>query len=181
MVLDRLAHEWAAPLGSFEKWGARLGENRCAFLVKPANFHESQRSAAFWRSRTSTRSQPEEILVVLDDLALPLGRLRLRRKAVPADTTDSNPIFVHFGTEAIPRLRVGIGAAPSARRGRLCPGPLFRGRTAGRRKTIERAAEAVKCAIDKGVVSCDECFQQTIQNYEESLRSLARAEHPGQR
>ena len=55
---------------------------------------------------------PAEILVVLDDMALELGRLRLRPDGGTGGHNGLESIIVQLGTEEIPRLRVGIGAAP---------------------------------------------------------------------
>jgi len=58
--------------------------------------------------------QPPEILVVLDDMALPLGRLRLRASGGSGGHNGLESVIVQFGTEEIPRLRIGIGEAPPA-------------------------------------------------------------------
>jgi PTH1 family peptidyl-tRNA hydrolase len=62
-------------------------------------------------------------------------------------------IIVQFGTEEIPRLRIGIGAAPSAGAVDYVLGRFFEEEQPLVRSTIDRAVEAVKWAIDKGVVS----------------------------
>jgi len=49
---------------------------------------------------------------VLDDLALPLGRLRLRIRGGTGGHNGLESIVMQFGTEEIPRLRIGIGEAP---------------------------------------------------------------------
>jgi PTH1 family peptidyl-tRNA hydrolase len=56
--------------------------------------------------------EPQQILIVLDDLDLPLGRLRLRARGGSGGHNGLESIIVQFGTEEIPRLRVGIGQAP---------------------------------------------------------------------
>src|SRR5205809_7645647 len=55
---------------------------------------------------------PKEILVVLDDFALPLGRLRLRARGGSGGHNGLESIITQFATEEIPRLRIGIGEAP---------------------------------------------------------------------
>src|ERR1700737_3283917 len=82
---------------------------------------------------------PEEILVVLDDLALPLGRIRLRPDGGTGGHNGLESILVQFGTEEIPRLRIGIGGGA-------------------------RAAEAVKCAIDNGLVSAMNKFNKSEES-----------------
>ena len=104
--------------------------------------------------------EPPEILVVLDDLALPLGRLRLRERGGTGGHNGLESIIVQFGTEEIPRLRIGIGAAPREGAVDYVLGRFFEEEKPIVRYTIDRAVDAVKCAIDKGVLSAMNTFQQ---------------------
>ena len=53
--------------------------------------------------------QPEDVLVVYDDLDLPVGKVRLRSKGSAAGHNGLEDIIHHLHTNAFPRLRVGIG------------------------------------------------------------------------
>ncbi|MDD5728638.1 MAG: aminoacyl-tRNA hydrolase [Victivallales bacterium] len=55
---------------------------------------------------------PAEIVVVYDDMDLPLGRLRIRRNGSSAGHRGVESIITEFGSSAFPRLRIGIGHAP---------------------------------------------------------------------
>ena len=103
---------------------------------------------------------PEEVLVVLDDFALELGRLRLRIEGGPGGHNGLESIIVHFGTEAIPRLRIGIGAAPNRGAVDHVLGRFFDEERTIVAKTVERAGDAVKCAIDKGLLSAMNLFNK---------------------
>ncbi|MEO5717879.1 MAG: aminoacyl-tRNA hydrolase, partial [Chthoniobacterales bacterium] len=69
-------------------------------------------------------------------------------------------VIEHFGTEAIPRLRVGIGAAPSHGAVDYVLGRFFEEEQPILDVTIKRAAEAVKCAVDKGLFAAMNVFNQ---------------------
>jgi PTH1 family peptidyl-tRNA hydrolase len=105
--------------------------------------------------------EPREILVVLDDLALPLGRIRIRPDGGTGGHNGLESVIVQFGTEEIPRLRVGIGAAPREGGVDYVLGRFFDEEKPLVRSTIERAAEAVKCAIDNGLVSAMNTFNKS--------------------
>ena len=55
---------------------------------------------------------PERILVVSDDTALPVGKLRIRLKGSAGGHNGLKSIIEHLGTDPFPRLRVGVGEKP---------------------------------------------------------------------
>ncbi|MFQ5527518.1 MAG: aminoacyl-tRNA hydrolase [Thermoanaerobaculia bacterium] len=106
LVLDELARRW------------RIGERRleCNALVS-----ESERAVLSWPQTFMNRSgyavrclverhgfSPERTLVVYDDVALPLGRLRLRGSGGPGGHRGMESVIRNLHTDEIPRLRLGI-------------------------------------------------------------------------
>jgi len=77
-------------------------------LVKPITFMNNSGEAAselvHWY-----KVQPEEILVVYDDLDLPVSQIRLRPKGSAGGHNGLSSIIHHLHTDQFPRLRVGIG------------------------------------------------------------------------
>jgi PTH1 family peptidyl-tRNA hydrolase len=160
MVLDRLASDMAV---SWEKWGkaeAAVAKSGDLILAKPLAFMNRsgfplQAVAQFYKI------EPSEMLIVFDDFALPLGRLRIRPDGGTGGHNGLESIIVQFGEDKIPRLRIGIGSAPSQGAVDHVLGRFFEEELPLVRSAIDRAAEAVKWAIDKGLVSAMNNFNKT--------------------
>src|SRR5213082_1865536 len=159
MVVDLLTHQAGLVWEKSGKWDAatvRLGD---ALLVKPASYMNRSGHPLFAIAQFF-KITPEQILIVLDDFSLPLGRLRIRESGGPGGHNGLESIIVQFGTEEIPRLRVGVGPAPAEGATDYVLSNFFEEEKELVRSTISRAADAVKCAIDKGVVSAMNTFNK---------------------
>ncbi len=159
MVLDRLATDWRVSWERSAKWGAYWAKTEQGILVKPMTFMNRsglplQAVAQFYKVN------PEEMLAVFDDLDLPLGRLRIRLEGGTGGHNGLDSIITTLGSDQIPRLRVGIGAAPEAGAVDHVLGRFFDEELPSVEKTVSRAVEAVKWAIDKGVVSAMNTFNK---------------------
>jgi peptidyl-tRNA hydrolase, PTH1 family len=159
MVVDRLAAEADASWEKLSKWDVVFAKRRDIVLVKPMSFmnrsgHPLFAIAQFYKIAA------QEILVVLDDFALPLGRLRIRREGGTGGHNGLESIIEQFGTEEIPRLRIGIGGTTGEGAVDHVLGRFFEEERPLVSATIDRAAEAVKCAIDKGLVSAMNTFNK---------------------
>ena len=79
-----------------------------ALLLKPMTYmNESGDSVALCAA--FFKISPEHVLVVCDDINLPLGRLRLRREGSDGGHNGLKSIIAALGNSGFPRLRVGIG------------------------------------------------------------------------
>ena len=158
-VVDRLAAEWGLRWEHSKSWHALWAKGPNAILVKPTSYMNRsgepvQAVAHFYKI------EPREMLVVLDDMALPLGRLRARPDGGTAGHNGLESIIVQFGTEEIPRLRIGIGASPVEGATDYVLGRFFEEERPLVEKTISRAVDAVKCAIDNGLLSAMNQFNK---------------------
>lgn len=158
-VVDSLAAEWGLTWQHSKSWQALWAKGEKAILVKPTSYM-NRSGEALLAVAGFYKIEPAEILVVLDDMALELGRLRLRTEGGTGGHNGLESIIVHLGTEAIPRLRLGIGAAPSEGATDYVLGRFFDEELPVVEKTLARAADAVKCAIDKGVLSAMNLFNK---------------------
>jgi len=159
MVADLLAHESGLAWERSGKWDAATAKFWDALLVKPASYMNRSGHPLFAIAQFF-KIAPQEILVVLDDFSLPLGRLRIRQSGGPGGHNGLESIIAQFGTEEMPRLRIGIGNAPAEAASDYVLSNFFEEEKPLVRSTITHAADAVKCAIDKGVVSAMNTFNK---------------------
>jgi PTH1 family peptidyl-tRNA hydrolase len=83
-------------------------KGRSFVIIKPATFMNlSGKAVRYWMTKEDIL--PENILVVVDDLALPLGTLRLRKKGSDGGHNGLISINEEIGTTNFARLRIGIG------------------------------------------------------------------------
>ena len=162
-VVDRLAAEGGLAWQHEKRWHVLWAKSEKAILVKPTSYMNRsgeplQAVAQFYKI------PPSEMLVVLDDMALPLGRLRLRPDGGTAGHNGLESVILQFGTEEIPRLRVGIGAAPQAGSVDYVLGRFFEEQRPLVEKTIARAVDAVKWAIDNGLLSAMNQFNKNPES-----------------
>jgi PTH1 family peptidyl-tRNA hydrolase len=144
--------------------GARMrrgdGDFECAtvqwpasdvFLVKPTTFvNRSGRVARELAARADFALA--RLLVVVDDVYLPFGRLRLRPSGSAGGHNGMRSILDALGDGAFPRLRLGIGAPPpdaDLADWVLSPFPPAAAREV--RDFVGRAADAVERVVDLGV------------------------------
>ncbi len=160
MVVDQLAAQFGSTWEKSTKWDALLAKCGDVFLTKPMS-HMNRSGYPLLAIAQFYKIDPTEILVVLDDMALPLGRLRLRLGGGSGGHNGLESIIVQFATEEIPRLRIGIGEAPAAGSVDYVLSRFFEEEKPIVRSTIDRAAAAVKCAIDNDLVSAMNIFNKT--------------------
>lgn len=94
--------------------------------------------------------EPADIWVILDDVALPLGRIRLRLKGSPGGHNGLKSIQAHLHTNEYPRIRIGVGGPTSTD---LVDHVLSRFYPEEREvisDSIDRAADAVEQALEVG-------------------------------
>ena len=162
VVVDLLAKEWGLSWQHSKSWEAYWAKGENGILVKPSTF---MNSSGFAVSAVSNfyKIKPAEILVVLDDMALELGRLRLRPDGGTGGHNGLDSVIVSLGTDVIPRLRIGIGAAPHQAATDHVLGRFFEEERPIVEKTITRAVAAVKCAIDKGMLAAMNLFNKNTE------------------
>jgi PTH1 family peptidyl-tRNA hydrolase len=159
MVIDQLAAQLGLAWEKSTKWDAVTSKQGHLVLAKPMSFMNRSGYPLVAVAQFYTIA-PSEILVVLDDFALPLGRIRIRASGGTGGHKGLDSVIMQFGTEEIPRLRIGIGAAPAAGSVDYVLGRFFEEERTLVKSAIERSVEAIKCAVDNGVVAAMNTFNK---------------------
>ncbi len=156
-VVDELARRWAAEAPRFDRdFAGLLGRatrgGAEVLLLKPATYmNESGRSvAAVWRYY---KLAADDVLIIHDDLDLPVGQLRLRAAGSSGGHKGLDDVIRCFGTDEIPRLRIGIGKVHRA----ATVAYVLSRFDAQERPLIEaaigRAADAAECWRTRGIAA----------------------------
>jgi len=153
-VIDRVGRRLGIAVDQEDGWatvgGGAVGRRR-VLLAKPQTYVNLSGSAVA-DLRRRHRVKLEDLVVVVDDLDLPLGRLRLRPGGSHGGHNGLRSIIDALRSDAFPRLRVGIGRPPE----RMDPAQfVLTPFTAEERATmdpaLERAAEAIETVIREGL------------------------------
>ena len=115
LTMDELAKQCGVKLDQMKFKSdcgeAMLGEVRC-LLMKPTTYMNLS-GDAIAAAANFYKIPPEQVLVIYDDISLPPGKLRLRRKGSAGGHSGIKSIIAQLGTEEFPRIRVGVGAKPN--------------------------------------------------------------------
>jgi PTH1 family peptidyl-tRNA hydrolase len=110
MVIDNLAEQWKADFregkGDYHSAEVRLPDERIV-LLKPATYMNNSGIAV--RDVVSFHKLSlREILVVCDDAAIPLGKIRIRPGGSDGGQNGLKSVIYHLNDNAFPRLRIGV-------------------------------------------------------------------------
>lgn len=166
MAVDRLARRHfpdQTPKGRFQgvTLEGAIGAERCVLLKPTTYMNRSGGSVAqalgFYKMDPSA-----DVLVLVDDVALPLGSLRIRPTGSAGGHNGLSDIQRALASEAYPRCRIGIGARPGFMDqadyvlGRFTPEEL-----AALEPAIEKAADACEVFVREGVTPAMNRFNST--------------------
>jgi PTH1 family peptidyl-tRNA hydrolase len=158
-VVDRLHRRRAAEAWR-EECAALVSVGTSMDLVKPQTF--MNRSGHAVRCLVDRHGyQPGNILVVYDDIDLPLGTLRLRPGGSPGGHRGLASVIESLRTDRVPRLRLGIAPGAGASAGDLAEFVLQGFEPAERavvERQVERAADACEAWLEQGVESAMNAF-----------------------
>lgn len=128
-------------------------EQCCVACVRPVTYMNNSGIAVEETLGILQRS-PADLLIVADDVALPLGTLRIRLRGSDGGHNGIASIIYQLGTEEFPRLRCGICPEAVPRGSELVDfvlSPFLREEEEAARTMVERAVDAIDTAARLGM------------------------------
>jgi PTH1 family peptidyl-tRNA hydrolase len=164
-VLDLLAVRWAAAESERTRaYRARAATRagRTVILLQPLTFMNlSGEAVAEWRGRHGTGL--DELLVVGDDVYLPVGHLRLRPEGSSGGHRGLESVERVLGTSGYARLRIGVGAAAAEELKEHVLDEPAGSELEELQAAAERAADAVECWLEEGVLAAMNRFNRRVR------------------
>lgn len=163
MVVDELARLSGVSFTEEKRWHGLVAKAGSLILVKPTTYMNDsgrcvQALAQFYKTAV------QELLVIYDDVDLPLGRIRMRLAGSAGGHNGLKSLIRSLGSDAFPRLKLGI-STPSGRPAgeRLVGHVLGKFRDDERTELaimISRATDAVRSACQSGLESAMNLFNR---------------------
>jgi PTH1 family peptidyl-tRNA hydrolase len=155
-VVDELGRRHAAG-SSKNNFDAAVAEVSIAsekvLLVCPQTFMNLSGATAL-QVRDFYKLTEADLLVVCDDFALPVGRLRIRPQGSAGGQKGLADIVRRLGTESVPRLRIGVGPLPAGWDGaEFVLGKFGKSELPEIELAVARAADAVELWIREGIAA----------------------------
>ena len=153
-VLDEVAARWGIALerrNPHALLGLGSVEGRQVVLARPRSYmNESGPAVAYLAARFGVR--PERLLVLYDEMDLPLGVLRVRPRGSAGGHQGMASVLRSMATQELPRLRVGIGRPPlGVHEIPYVLGAFTPPEEQALAPVLARAADAVGCVLLEGV------------------------------
>lgn len=153
LVADALAQRWGIAFGK-EKFGALIAEARVGsekvLLMKPQTFMNRSGQSIAQAARNGIEA-PGDLIVVVDEVQLPLGRVRIRKGGSAGGHNGLKSIIEHVGTKDFPRVRLGIGGNGNADLSDHVLGTFRPDEYAAADDMVSKAADALELLLTKGI------------------------------
>ncbi len=113
-VIDQLSKEYNISVDTAKHkglYGKGRIEGQTVILLKPMTYMNLSGESVV-AVANYFKIEAEDIIVIYDDINLDVGRLRIREKGSAGGHNGIKNIITHLGTDAFPRIRVGVGMKP---------------------------------------------------------------------
>ena len=153
LAVDLLAEKYNIDVNKI-KFKALVGEGRIAgqkvLLVKPQTYMNLS-GEAVRQAMDFYKIDPEELIVIYDDIDIPTGTFRIRKKGSPGTHNGMRNIFQHIQTNDFPRIRVGIGSGKKDNLAGYVTGGISKSEQEILEDVLKSSADAAACIIEKGI------------------------------
>lgn len=167
-LVNRLAAERDLKWKRDRKFRSKIASaNASLVLTKPLTYMNLSGNAVA-RLQRFHKLDPDQILVVYDDVDLPIGRIRFRPEGSAGGHNGIKSLIEYLGTKEFPRLKIGIGSAGG--RGEMV-GHVLGKFSQEEREELEKvlaiAQDGVNCALSAGLNRAMNQFNGRTTNSEE--------------
>ena len=150
MVVDELAKRWSVSFNRTDK-NAMFAEHRAPekiMLIKPTTYMNLSGIAVGAYANYYNLGN-EEIAVIQDDLDLPVGQLRIRKKGSAGGHNGIKSIQEHLGTDEFPRFKIGI--SHPGRNGKAVVSHVLKAFAGEEKAAIEEAVKKMADALERWI------------------------------
>ncbi|MGI6456616.1 MAG: aminoacyl-tRNA hydrolase [bacterium] len=161
-AIDRLSVRLRIPVherNPLFHFGSGDFRNNSILLVKPMTFM-NRSGNAYKRLLADPDITPQRTLIILDDIHIPLGKIRIRMKGSHGGHNGLRSIIEHARTEEIPRIRIGVGGGEQVGWVNHVLGPFSKQERQIMDETLDRVEEAVVSILFKGLEKAMNLFNR---------------------
>ena len=153
MVIDELARRNSVSVDK-SKFRALIGEfnlgGEKVILMKPQTYMNLS-GDALREAVNFYKIDPKNVLVIYDDLDIPIGALRIRTSGSPGTHNGMKSVVAQLGSRDFPRVRIGIGSNKDDNLIDFVIGKPSKSEEGVLADTVSEAALAVECYIKDGI------------------------------
>ena len=136
----------------FKAWTGILERNGNKILVMKPQTYMNLSGEAVGEAARFYKVPADHVVVISDDVSLPVGKLRIRKSGSAGGHNGLKNIIQHLGTDGFPRIKVGVGMPEHPDHEMI---DWVIGKPQGEeaktlRAALDRAAEAALCIVDEG-------------------------------
>lgn len=108
LIMDRYGCEYTK-----KRFNSQIGEisvdDVCFLVMKPETFMNNS-GQAIGEAASYYKIPPENVIVISDDISLPVGKMRIRKSGSAGGHNGLKSIIAHLGKDEFPRIKIGVGA-----------------------------------------------------------------------
>ncbi|HEY6327942.1 MAG TPA: aminoacyl-tRNA hydrolase [Blastocatellia bacterium] len=150
-----------------------IGRER-ALLVKPQTYMNLSGDSVSPLLRQFGSADPGNLIVVCDDVALPIGMIRVRASGSAGGQKGLKSIIERVGTQAFPRVRLGIRPDhPVSDLVKYVLSPMPKRWRQEVDEMIDRAADAVELIVGEGTAAAMQAFNRRVVSEDEPGREVS--------